>query len=139
MKSLAGAQLSCCQCKSSFTPVIFQTIIVGLLSTQVRSLVLFPSDITPTHITQYLTPVCMTHDRTTVVHVCVCMCVGRQDRLLLLCACLCHACVRYIDRVYPSRSGTASMEYAKETRPLATRSKSHRQLAMISSHTHRCS
>lgn len=70
MEPLAGAQLSSCQCEGSLAAVIFQAVIVGPLAAPVRSLVLFPSDITPTHITQYLTPVSMTHDRSTAVRVC---------------------------------------------------------------------
>lgn len=61
--------------------VVFQAVIVGPRAAPVRSLVLFPSDITPTHITRYLTPVSMTYDRSAVVHVwghglmCVFLCV----------------------------------------------------------------
>lgn len=85
VESLTGAPLSSCQSQGSFAAVIFQAVIVGPLAASVRSLVVFPSDRTPTHSTQYLTSVSKTHDRSTVVS----ECVFSREQGLLSSKCMC--------------------------------------------------
>lgn len=121
-----------------FAAVIFQAVIVGPLAASVRSLVLFPSDITPPpHTTQYLTPVSKTHDRSTVVsackHVSKDRCASVHELVnvygnVCVCACVCKA---YLAQY-------ADIEYAETMRALVMCSKLQRQPAAISNHTHRC-